>query len=77
MVPKIGLEPTRFLGHQILSLAWLPITPLRHFHYRSYQIDQLTVNCVDVQVSRYEIPNYYFWHHIRTSAALLKLYDFF
>ena len=30
MVPEVGLEPTRPFGHQILSLARLPIPPLRH-----------------------------------------------
>ena len=29
MVPKVGLEPTRPCGLQILSLARLPISPLR------------------------------------------------
>ena len=31
MVPEVGLEPTRPGGHQILSLARLPVPPLRHF----------------------------------------------
>ena len=30
MVPVVGLEPTRPLGHKILSLARLPISPHRH-----------------------------------------------
>ena len=29
MVPKVGIEPTRGCPHQILSLARLPISPLR------------------------------------------------
>jgi hypothetical protein len=29
MVPEVGLEPTRDYSHQILSLARLPISPLR------------------------------------------------
>ncbi len=28
-VPRMGLEPIRPCGHEILSLAWLPITPPR------------------------------------------------
>ncbi len=31
MVPKVGLEPTRDCSHQILSLACLPIPPLRRY----------------------------------------------
>lgn len=30
MVPMEGVEPTRPCGHQILSLARLPIPPHRH-----------------------------------------------
>ena len=29
-MPEVGLEPTRPLGQEILSLSWLPITPLAH-----------------------------------------------
>ena len=35
MVPEVGLEPTRPYGHKILSLARLPIPPLRHGGVRS------------------------------------------
>ncbi len=35
MVPKVGLEPTRDCSHQILSLACLPIPPLRHISYKA------------------------------------------
>lgn len=30
LVPQAGLEPARANAHQILSLARLPIPPLRH-----------------------------------------------
>ena len=30
MVPKVGFEPTLPCGNQILSLARLPVSPLRH-----------------------------------------------
>ncbi len=30
MVPEEGIEPTRCYHHEILSLARLPIPPLRH-----------------------------------------------
>ena len=30
-MPEVGIEPTRPGGHQILSLARLPIPPLRLF----------------------------------------------
>lgn len=29
-VPEVGLEPTRHKWQEILSLSWLPITPLGH-----------------------------------------------
>lgn len=29
LIPQVGLEPTRPLGQQILSLSWLPVTTLR------------------------------------------------
>gem|GEM_PF-2113914 len=32
MVPMEGFEPTRPFGHQILSLARLPVPPHRHTH---------------------------------------------
>ena len=32
MVPKEGIEPTRVLPRQILSLLRLPVPPLRHSH---------------------------------------------
>lgn len=35
MVPKVGLEPTRDYSHQILSLACLPIPPLRRYRTKS------------------------------------------
>ena len=31
LVPKEGIEPTRVLARQILSLLRLPVPPLRHW----------------------------------------------
>ena len=36
MVPRAGLEPARPSGHQILSLACLPIPPPRHIFKESF-----------------------------------------
>ena len=33
MMPERGLEPPRGFPHQVLNLAWLPITPLRLTYY--------------------------------------------
>lgn len=33
MVAEVGLEPTRGCPRQILSLLWLPISPLGHYQH--------------------------------------------
>lgn len=38
MVPLVGLEPTRYRYHQILSLARLPVSPQRHIVSQNIQI---------------------------------------
>ena len=38
MVRERGLEPPRFLGHKILSLARLPVPPLPHAYLEIYTI---------------------------------------
>ena len=40
MVPMEGVEPTRPCGHQILSLARLPIPPHRHSKSAGGKINQ-------------------------------------
>src|SRR5207302_5378120 len=41
MVPTEGVEPTRPRGHQILSLARLPVPPRRHYcSLTTYGINQ-------------------------------------
>src|SRR5674476_116785 len=35
VVPKVGFEPTRPLGHRVLSPARLPVPPLRHVEWVS------------------------------------------
>jgi hypothetical protein len=38
VVPRAGLEPARPNGHQILSLACLPIPPPRPKHVYRYKV---------------------------------------
>lgn len=46
MVAEVGLEPTRSCLRQILSLLWLPISPLGH------PLDCTAVLCADARSER-------------------------
>lgn len=48
MVPKEGIEPTRVLPRQILSLLRLPVPPLRHSHSIrvAYEVSNVGCACV-------------------------------
>ena len=44
LVPLVGVEPTRMLVRQILSLLRLPVSPQRHLLTKSSQMRELSEN---------------------------------
>lgn len=51
VVPEVGLEPTRDRSHQILSLARLPVSPLRHVG----NVASILLHILDISIAESKI----------------------